>query len=223
MHKVAPGSPHTYSQLRAEKAKKSINNVHAEIVKSEKIPPHEAQLNHQPEIQQIISSSADTNTCTTVHKKRKRSTDELSLVISIKRSKLSPVQTEPARKKKKKRPHSPKSYRISISRQLLNHNVKLSSSLLPLTPKVLEDNTILVNDVVDEPVKKVKKHKEKKDKLLLPVQGNDINVVIKVPLGILFMNYSNRTIRNRLSHYEWLVLNKSLPGMYLVSYNHFCQ
>lgn len=159
---TAPGSPHTYSQLRAEKAKKCINNTHADIVKSDIVPP-EARLNHeQPEIQNIIT-----------HKKRKRSTDELSLVISIKRSKLAPIQIEPGRLKlKKKKLHSPKSYKISISRQLLNHNIKLSSSMIQSPSNVIENNVVAVNDVADEPVKKVKKHKREKDrKLMLPVQG----------------------------------------------------
>lgn len=176
LYTTEPGSPQTYSQLRAEKAKKFINNSHTEIVKSEGVPLQEAQLNHgQSEIQHIISASTDNSTCT-VHKKRKRSTDELSLMVSIKRSKLAPIQIEPGRlklKKKKKRPHSPLSYKISISREiLLNHNIKSSSSLPQSKSKMLPDNIGPTNDVVDEPVKKVKKHKEKKDKkLLLPVQG----------------------------------------------------
>ena len=184
MYKIAPGSPHTYSQIRAEKAKKNFNSAQAESVKSEMVPPQEARLNHeQPEVQHVISSSTD-NSKRTVHKKRKRSTDELSLVISIKRSKLAPVQIEAERLKfKKKKPHSPKNYKISIARELLNHDKKLSSSMPQSTAKVLQDNIVPTdynmqdnivpaNDMVDEPVKKVKKHKEKKHKkLLLPVQG----------------------------------------------------
>ena len=186
MYNIAPGSPHTYSQIRAEKAKKIFNSAHTESVKSAMVPHQEARLNHeQPEVQHVISSSTDNSKCT-VHKKRKRSTDELSLVISIKRSKLAPVQIEPGRlklKKKKMKPHSPKSYKISISRQLLNRDKYLSSSMPQLTSKVLQDSivpanydmqdTIVpVNNMVDEPVKKVRKHKEKKHKkLLLPVQG----------------------------------------------------
>ena len=178
MYKTAPGSPHTYSQIRAEKAKKVFNNAHMESVKSEMVPPEE-RLNHkQPEVQHVISPSADNKKCT-VHKKRKRSTDELSLVISVKRSKLAPVQIEPGRlklKKKKKKPSSPKSYKISISREFLDHDINLSSSTPQLTSKVLQDNVVPANDMqpvmVDEPVKKVKKHKDKKHKkLLLPVQG----------------------------------------------------
>lgn len=183
MYKIAPGSPHTYSQIRAEKAKKIFNNAHTESVKSEMVPPQGARLNHeQLEVQHVISPSTDNSRCT-VHKKRKRSTDELSLVISIKRSKLAPVQIEPGRlklKKKKKKPYSPKSYKISISRELLNCDKKLSSPMPQLTSKVLQDNIVPTNydvivptnNIVDEPVKKVKKHKEKKHKkLLLPVQG----------------------------------------------------
>ena len=186
LYEIAPGSPHTYSQIRAEKAKKILNNTHTEIVKSEMVPPQEARLNHeQPDVQHMISSSTDNRKCT-MHKKRKRSsTDEPSMVISIKRSKLAPVQIEPGRlklKKKKKKPHSPKSYKISISREHLNQNKNLSSSMPHLTSKVLQDSivpanydmqdTITVNNMVDEPVKKVKKHKEKRHKkLLLPVQG----------------------------------------------------
>ena len=162
-----------------------MNNAHTESVKSERVPPHDAQLNHgQPEVQHIISSSTDISK-TTVHKKRKRSTDEVPLLISIKRSKLASVQIEPGRlKKKKKKPQlSPISYKISISREHLNHNLNLSSSLLQSTSKVLEDDIIPVNDVVNEPVKKVKKHKDKKKdkKLLLPVQGLCIpTVLIKI-------------------------------------------
>ena len=169
---IAPGSPHTYSQLRAEKAKKCVNNVHKEIVKCDIVPPPEARLNHEhPEVQNMISSTTTTATTITTHKKRKRSTDELSLVISIKRSKLAPIQIEPGRlklKKKKKKLHSPESYKISISRQLLNHNMKLPSSTIQSS----KDKVVAVNDVADEPVKKVKKHKRDKDrKLMLPVQG----------------------------------------------------
>lgn len=168
---VVSGSPYTYSQLRAEKAKK-LNNTRTEIVKG---PPQEPQLNHgQPEVQQIISTS-DSNAKCTLHKKRKKSNDELSLVISVKRSKLAPLQIEPGRlklKKKKKRPHSPKSYKISIPRTLLNHDMKTSSSILQSSSNMLQDSIVPANDTVDEPVKKVKKHKGRKDKkLLLPVQG----------------------------------------------------
>ena len=176
MFEIAPGSPHTYSQLRAEKANlKKISNSHVENTKPETLPPNDARLNHEePEIQHVISPSVDNNKHT-VRKKRKRSIEELSLMISVKRSKLAPVQIEPGRlklKKKKKRPHSPKSYKISISRELLNHNRKLPSPMPQPTSKILQDNIVPANDVNDESVKKVKKHKEKKHKkLLLPVQG----------------------------------------------------
>ena len=122
-------------------------------------------------MQHLISSSTGNNKHTG-HKKRKRSTDDLSLVISIKKSKLAPLQIEPRRlklnKKKKRPPHSPKNYTISI-----NHDINFSSPQLQSTAKILQDNNVTVNDMVDEPVKKVKKHKEKKrdKKLLLPVQG----------------------------------------------------
>ena len=174
MFKIAPGSPQTYSQLRAEKAKK-ISNAHMENSKPETLPPSDTRLNHEePEVQHVLSSNVDNNKHT-VHKNRKRSIDELSLMISVKRSKLAPVQRETERlklMKKKKRPHSPKSYKISISRELLNHNRKLPSPMPQPTPKTLENNVVPANYVNDEPVKKVKKHKEKKHKkLLLPVQG----------------------------------------------------
>lgn len=175
LSKIAPGSPHTYSQLRAEKARKLLNNDHTETVKPEKLLPHEARLSHElPEVNQLISSSSDNSNCT-VHNKRKRSNDELSLMVSIKRSKITaPVQIEPGRLKlkKKKKPHSSKTYKISISRALLNRDIKLSSSLLQSSSKQLQGNSVPANDMVDEPVKRVKTHKVKKDKkLLLPVQG----------------------------------------------------
>ena len=101
-------------------------------------------------------------------------------MISIKRSKLAPIQIEPGRlKKKKKELHSPKSFKISISRQLLNHNkiTKLSSSMIQPPSKMIENNVVAVNDVTDEPVKKVKKRKREKDKkLMLPVQGLCVSV-----------------------------------------------
>ncbi|XP_065906128.1 nipped-B-like protein [Dysidea avara] len=170
------GSPCTYSQIRAGKvamaASKSVDSVPETAKTDGQIASEERLVMDQSVVQHNVPTGGKHQ------KKRKRSTDEVSMVVSIKRSKLSSLNIEQKstklKKKKKKTDLNEHNYKISISRDLLNHNIRLSSPQdddhSPPVPMIRQE--VVPTPVVDEPVKKSKKHKEKKVKrrMLLPVQ-----------------------------------------------------
>ena len=174
---TASGSPCTYSQIRAGKvamaASKSVDSVPETAKTDGQIASEERLVMDQSVVQYNVPTGGKHQ------KKRKRSTDEVSMVVSIKRSKLSSLNIEQKstklKKKKKKTNLNEHNYKISISRDLLNHNIRLSSPQdddhSPPVPMIRQE--VVPTPVVDEPVKKSKKHKEKKVKrrMLLPVQG----------------------------------------------------
>ena len=152
-------------------ASKSVDSVPETGEMGGQLASEERLSMDQPVVQQSVSSHNKHR------KKRQRSTDELSLVVSIKRSKLALLNVEQKttklKKKKKKTDLNEHSFKISISRNLLNHN-KLSSPQSDYSPPVpVVRQEVVPTPVVDEPVKKSKKHKDKKEKrrMLLPVQG----------------------------------------------------
>lgn len=152
-------------------ASKSVDSVPETAEMGGQLASEERLSLDQPVVQQSVSSNNKHQ------KKRKRSTDELSMVVSIKRSKLALLnieqKTTKLKKKKKKTELHEHSYKISISRNLLNHNKlsSLQSDYSPPVPVVRQE--VVPTPVADEPVKKSKKHKDKKERrrMLLPVQG----------------------------------------------------
>lgn len=172
----------TYSQIRAEKAalaaSRSVDSAPETAGMGGQLASEERLSVDQPPIKPSVSGSGKH------HKKRKRSSDDVSMVVSIKRSKLSSLNIEQGSakfKKKKKTDSNEHSYKISISRNLLNHNIKLPSpQASPPVPIIRQE--AIPTPIADESVKKHKKHKDKKEKrkMLLPVQGTNTYAIDRV-------------------------------------------